>query len=136
MHLKKLICLFFLISTLWNSSLIAEEKEANAGALFVKIPIFVVPVIQNRDLRALYSITLILEVADHKIVDQAAKVMPVLNDRIYTDLYGLLSVVWNPEVNIPIADIKKRLQLVCEKVLGKNSVKAVLVQDFSRQIFN
>src|SRR5688572_13895876 len=110
------ILIFILMLLVFGPSFSAdtESTKSVAGELFINLPVFTLPVIQARQLKAIYSISVILEVQSREVADHAQKMSARLIDGLFTDLYGLLSVIWEPQVHIPLTELKKRLYLVSE----------------------
>jgi hypothetical protein len=116
-----------------NNNTHAEESSSSAGDLFIRPPLFVIPVIQERKIKAIYSIEVVLEMRDKQAADLAQKIFPCLIDAIYVDLYSVLSIVWEPGFRINLSGVKQRLQRACNKVLGADTIRAVLIQSFNQQ---
>jgi hypothetical protein len=126
---------FFLPSFLQGDDHTGDAHSEKVGDLFVKLPMLMVPVVQERQLKAVYSLRLIIELNSFDTVERAQLLSPRLIDKILTDLYGLFALIWHPDLHIRLIDIKKRLHRVCEGVLGQQSIRSVLIQDFNRQLF-
>ena len=112
----------------------ADDHPPQTGPIFFNLPSFVIPVIQNRTLQQVYSVDIILEMASTDNLQHAHKISPKLIDGIFTDLYGMLCIVWSPTVNIHLIDLKGRIFKISNGILGKDFVKSVLIQDFKTHI--
>lgn len=116
----------------------AKKKKENEGFTMppdqLQIPVIHVPVVQKSGLKAYYSITLILRLANKEDVAKVEKVMPYLFSGLYEELYGILAVVWTEDYNPDLASLKKRLLMAAQKSLkyplGDVTVKDIYVRDF------
>lgn len=123
-----------LVCSLFNLPTWAEEKSSHEPSLYVALPTFLVPVIQNRQIKAAYSISLVIELTSPQHTDTVSILKPKLVDAILVDLYGVLSIIWQPNVYIPLEDLKKRLIRIAKKTVGAAVIKNVLIQEFHSQL--
>ena len=131
----RLLCrLLISFSLLLNQPLSADDHKAESINPFISTPDFIIPIIQQRKLQEVYRFKFILELQSPTLSPTIDKVMPRLIDAIYTYLYGMLAVVWVPNYNVHLAQLKLRLLEVCEGVVGKEIIKDILVQEFSQYI--
>jgi hypothetical protein len=112
----------------------AAEKNGAEPDLYIKLPTFLVPVIQNRKIKAAYSISLMLELSDKEYRQDVSLLNPRIIDSILIDLYGLFGVIWDPYIHINLEELKARLLKIVHKVSGPHRIKSVLIQEFHSQI--
>jgi len=105
-----------------------DKPAAPDGPLFVKLPIFQIPVIQGNQVRLRVSVTVALELVQGMSADSIEAKKPLLIDAFLRDLY----VIFAQRADAPrVADdklIRVRLQQIADRVLGPGVVRRVLIQ--------
>ena len=111
----------------------ANDKEAPPD-LYIQLPTLLISVIQTREIKIIYKLILFIELFDPKKGQDIVFLMPKIVHAVRTDLYGLLGIVWHPSFRMNVSDLKTRLLTTIEKVVGKNYVKDVLIQELQSQL--
>jgi hypothetical protein len=111
-----------------------DEKNDADPNIYVRLPDFLVPVIQNREIKASYKLSLMIQLTESHYGESVSLLKPRIVDAIILDLYGVFSIIWEPYVHIPLKDLKKRLLRIAQKIAGKSAVKDILVQEFQSQL--
>lgn len=110
---------------------IAEDAPAEEGAPelhFVELNPLIIPVINEYGVTQMVSLVVAVEVDSQEKADRVTKYSPRLTDAYLSDLYGAFSNYDPAKGTLPIAYLKKRLNKMSVKVLGKDVVADVLLQ--------
>lgn len=112
-----------------------EEQQAakEVTGIYVHIPSFRIPIIQDGINRSNFLIEIMVEAYDHDKALFIYKMRPKIIDGLLVDLHGVFSVIWHPEFHVDLVELKERLFRKCEEILGKNVIKDLLVQQFTTQ---
>lgn len=131
-----LILGFLIIQSLAAAAPKKEADTPNTDILreLVKFPHIRIPVVQGRDVQTYYLIEFYVECDTEEAAQKVYKMRPKVIDAVYSDLYGLLSVVWHPDLFIDLKDLKTRIEKVCEKILGKELFEKILIQQFTKTL--
>ncbi len=108
----------------------AKEGEGASGAQYVNMDPLMLPIIDETGVTQTVTLVISLEVPDDATSKEVAHLTPRLKDAYLQELYGSLSrksVVTEQGV-LRVDAIKKRLNKVSVKVLGKDKVNDVLLQ--------
>lgn len=127
--LWSLFALSFIFSCMWLPSAHARELTVN-NELFVEISEMIVPIIQRRRVKGFFSITLAVDCPTMEASQRVQKIIPILRDKFFWDMYVLLGVIWSPEFRTDIKEMKKRLKKRADQILGKDYVTDILVINF------
>ena len=110
-----------------------EKPSVPDGPLFVKLPIFQIPVIQHDQVRLQVSVTIALELVQGVGADSIDPKKPLLIDAFLRDLYAIFA----QRADAPrVADdklIRIRLQQIADTVLGPGIVRQVLIEQLFEQ---
>lgn len=136
---RGLFCLVLSIFSAQDLSSAPKKKETSNEKTdvlkeLVKFPQFRIPVVQRRQIQTYYLIEFYVECDTEEAAKKVYRMRPKVIDAVYSDLYGLLSVVWHPDIFIDLKDLKTRIENVCEKILGKDLFEKVLVQQFTKTL--
>ncbi len=138
---RGLLWLLLSIFSAYGLSAIAKDKKKETNnektdilREIVKLPQFRIPVVQRRQIQTYYLIEFYVECDTEEAAKKVYRMRPKVIDAVYSDLYGLLSVVWHPDIFIDLKDLKTRIEKVCEKVLGKDLFEKVLIQQFTKTL--
>ena len=128
--LSTLLCLGVMMSTGHASEAKAEAEgeAAEPSVQFIELAPLILPVINEYGVQQVVSLVVALEVDSQEKADKVTKYSPRLTDAYLSDLYGAFSHKSPAGGQVPIAYLKKRLNLMSAKVLGENVVNDVLVQ--------
>lgn len=128
------VSLFLLMNSnaAWSDRQVDQTEERLRTDLFVSIPPIVLPAIQNRKIKGIYKIEFTLELEKAEDSERVHSLKKKIIDAVLTDTYGLLNVVWEPELRFDIKDIKERLKKIITQVTGPNVIKDVLIQELQR----
>jgi flagellar basal body-associated protein FliL len=114
-----------------------EAPEAPGHKLppgYIKVPTVTIPIVQKKGLQAYYAMTVVLEMNKESQVAEVEKVMPYVRSAIFSDMYGLLSVVWDENYSPDLESLKIRLLGVIQESLqyplGPDYVKNIYIRDF------
>lgn len=111
----------------------AAEKNMSEPDLYVKLPNFVVPIIQDRTVKIIYKLGLFLELTNPQHGETVGLLRPRLIDAILVDLYGALGVIWDSAYQIKLTELKERLLRVARTITGEGVIKDILIQEFQSQ---
>ena len=115
----------------------AENEEQMIAkevvGIYVRIPPFQIPIIQDGLNRSNFLIEITLEAYDHEKALVIYKMRPKIIDGLLVDLYSVFGVIWHPEFHVDLVELKQRLFKKCEEILGKKIMKDLLVQKFTAQ---
>lgn len=111
-----------------------QEKDAKeVNEKLVHVPVFKIPVIQNRRIKTYFLIEFMLEADSHEAALKLLKLRPKIIDALYADLYGVLAVVWYPGFHVNLDELKQRIGRICEKIAGQDLYENIYVQQFTVQ---
>lgn len=101
--------------------------------LYIRLDRLVVPVVQERDLKATYILETVIRAKDRKAALRLRFRRPILLDALYSDVYGVLNVVWDKKLHIDLQDLKKRILRILNESVKEPLVEEVFIQVFQRQ---
>ena len=111
-----------------------EQQEAKeVSGVYVRIPSFQIPIIQDGVNRSNFLIEITVEAYDHDKAKIIYRMRPKIIDGLLVDLYSVFGVIWHPEFHVDLAELKERLFRKCEEIVGKKVIKDLLVQRFIAQ---
>jgi hypothetical protein len=112
-----------------------EKKEEGHGGApdsrFVTFDNMLIPVIQKREVKGFVSMTIALDGKDPENVK--ANVSPykeMLKDRIFWDMYATFGIIWEPDFQVDLKSLKKRLLAIVKDTLKRDDVQEVLIEDY------
>jgi flagellar FliL protein len=106
----------------------APEGEHAAGAIFVAMEPFIIPVIQEDRVVKHMSLAVKLEVAGPAAEQKVKEFLPYIRDAFLTKLHTALSRN-DVNQNYDASKLKRQLLAECEKVVGPGVVKDVLIEN-------
>lgn len=108
----------------------AAEGEHGAPAFqFVEMDPLILPIVDNEGVSQVVSLVIALEVADQATADEVKAMTPKLKDAFIQDMYGVLNKQAALKGGvIQVSQIKQRLNMISNKVLGEEKVHDVLLQ--------
>lgn len=95
---------------------------------FVEVEQMYVPIFAGDTVATTIQIQIKLETPDDESEATLVRMMPRLNDAFLRDLYSSLPRLLGKDERLDVAVIKRRLQLVADKIVGPGLVENVLVQ--------
>ncbi len=110
---------------------IVEEAPPPEPPRFVDMDLLVIPVFSGDKVAATFQIQFKLETIGEENEVKIKELMPRLNDIFLRDLYVFIPRLLRKNQNIDVPVIKKRLQLLADKLAGKGVINAVLIQSLS-----
>ena len=110
-----------------------EGKSEGEPSQFIKLPTFIIPVIQDRQLVTAYSVDITIETTSKEIAHEVHPFKPRLIDALFADMYSVFCLVWSPDTRVLLKDLKSRLLRVSQKVAGTKRIRSVLIQNFGEQ---
>ncbi|MDJ0942866.1 MAG: hypothetical protein QNJ30_05355 [Kiloniellales bacterium] len=123
----------------WFLNQDAEPTEAEAPVEpapkpnFVKIDPIILPLIQQNKVTRFVTLVITLEMPIEDAILKVELVKPRLMDALFTELHSLFSMKMVREQGPDSSLVKRRVKLVCERILGAGTVDAVLLQGVSQQ---
>ena len=106
----------------------AKSDDGDAAIQFIELSPLILPVINEYGVTQVISLVVAVEVDSQEKADKVTKFQPRLTDAYLSDLYGAFSNKAPENGIVPIAYLKKRLNLMSTKILGEHVVNDVLVQ--------
>ena len=104
-----------------------ENAPAVSGPVFVKLPLFNIPVIEGDKVTRQVRVGLALELVEGLKADSIAEKKPAVIDAFFRDLYGMFGQrSETPRVAVE-GSIKRRLAQTADRVLGPGMVRQVLI---------
>ena len=110
-----------------------DKPAGPDGPLFVKLPIFQIPVIQGNQVRLQVSVTVALELVQGVSADSIESKKPLLIDAFLRDLYAIFAQRADATRVADDQLIRVRLQQIADRVLGPGVVRRVLIQQLFEQ---
>ena len=97
--------------------------------VYVRLPPVAVPVVGPDHPEQLITFVIVLEVRDQGVADSLSPRMPRVTDAFLTTLYAAIDEgeMTNGSL-VDVTRVKKRLQAACDRLLGNELVKDVLIQ--------
>ena len=118
----------FILSTSAHAAGGEKKAEGESSILFVELSPLILPIVNEYGVTQVISLVVAIEVDSQEKADKVTKFQPRLTDAYLSDLYGAFSHQAPKNGIIPIAFLKKRLNMMSAKVLGEHVVSDVLVQ--------
>ena len=104
------------------------EEQVEATILFVDMEPLAIPVFQGNRVAATVQIEVKLVTNSKDNVERIKQIMPIITNAFVRDLHSFMPRLLKAEKRIDVLIIKQRLQLISNKVAGKELIKNVLVQ--------
>jgi hypothetical protein len=108
------------------------EADPNAP-VFVKLPIFQIPVIERDQVTRRVSVAVALELVQGMTQDNVTPKQPLLIDAFLSDLYAIFSQHANFSRVADDRLIRTRLQQIADRILGPGVVRQVLIEQLFEQ---
>lgn len=100
----------------------------------MRLPLFVIPVIEGDEVTRSVSVGVVLELAEGQTATSIEPKRPVLVDAFYRELYGMFAQRSSADRIAEDRTIKERLARTADRVLGPGVVREVLIQQlFERE---
>ena len=126
-------CLLALVAASPARAQHAPEPVPGAP-VFVRLPLFVIPVIEGEEVTRTVTVGVALELAEGQTAESIEPKRPVLIDAFFKELYGMFGQRSRAGRIAEEGTIKERLGRVADRVLGPGVVKQVLIQQlFERE---
>lgn len=110
-----------------------KEKATQDTTVFIDMDPLALPIFRGNQVAATIQIQIKLETNNQIKADEIIEKMPILTDAFVRDLHGFLPRLLKVKERVDVLIIKQRLQMVSDKVLGRNMVSNVLVQSLTNQ---
>ncbi|HIC28807.1 MAG TPA: hypothetical protein EYO85_05090 [Rhodospirillales bacterium] len=91
------------------------------------------PIFQGYRVAATIQIQIKLETNNQNKADEIKEKMPILTDAFIRDLHSFIPRLLKEKERVDVLIIKQRLQMVSDRVLGRDVVSNVLVQSIIDQ---
>lgn len=95
---------------------------------FVTVDPFVVPVFVGNQVAAQIQVTVKLEAIGAENEHKIMKILPRLSNELYKDLYAFVPRLLREDDRLNVLVLRKRMQMVADKVAGPGIVDGVLIQ--------
>ena|SRR5690348_10526255 len=105
----------------------SESAPAVSGPVFVKLPLFNIPVIEGDKVTRQVRVGLALELVDGLKADSIDEKKPAVIDAFFRDLYGMFGQRSETRRVAVEGSIKQRLGQTAERILGPGLVREVLI---------
>ncbi|MDP6572746.1 MAG: hypothetical protein QGI63_07385 [Rhodospirillales bacterium] len=109
----------------------APKKSGKDAPRFIDVEPLNIPVFHEDSVAATVQIQLKLEAIGEENEEQINRLMPRINDAFLRDLHAFLPRLLKMEERINVVIIKKRLQIISERLMGPNLIHNILVQSAS-----
>lgn len=107
----------------------AKKKKSPENFKYVELNPLILPIVDEYGVSQVLSLVISLEVYDEKALEKVEKYKPRLKDAYITDMYGILNKHAAVKGGVVQVDqLKKRLNLTSNKVVGKKLIHDVLLQ--------
>lgn len=106
----------------------ATPAASGLPVRFVDVEPLNIPVFHEDRVATTIQITLKLEVVDSQKEALVKQMLPRLNDAFVRDMHAFIPRLLKQEERLNVAIIKKRLQIVAERLVGKELISNILVQ--------
>ncbi len=112
----------------------ADKKEGGGHGekpqmAFVKMDPLILPIMDENGVSQIISLVVALEVKDEETAKEVQFMAPKIKDAYLQDMYGVLNRKAALEGGaVQVGMIKKRLNMITNKVLGEDKVSDVLLQ--------
>ena len=116
-----------------DRTLTEESKIWQENSRFINLPPFQVPIINANKPVGFLGMRVILEAPDPKAAAYLASQHPRLQDIIYRNIYIICDVIWDTSYNPSLLAFKKRIDTICARLIGKDLVKNVLIENLVLQ---
>lgn len=104
-----------------------DSGPAVSGPVFVKLPLFNIPVIEGDKVTRQVRVGLALELAEGLKADSIDDKKPAVIDAFFRDLYGMFGQRSETRRVAVEGSIKQRLAQTADRVLGPGMVRQVLI---------
>ena len=115
----------------------AAEEEVDEDGIptkrYIEVEPIVLPVLREGKVAWHLTLMIVVELSDPMRVDVIPRTMPQLRDALLTELHSLFAFRYIQDRGTVTPAVKSRLELVAERVLGRDAVQAVLVQNSGRR---
>ena len=109
----------------------ASKQSQADPPRFIDMEPLNIPVFHEDSVAATVQIQLKLEAIGEENEEQINRLMPRINDAFLRDLHAFLPRLLKMEERINVVIIKKRLQIISERLMGPNLIHNILVQSAS-----
>jgi len=103
------------------------ESAPVAGPVFVKLPLFNIPVIEGDKVTRQVTVGIALELADGLKPDSIDEKKPAMIDAFFRDLYSMFGQRSETSRVAVEASIKQRLARDADRILGPGTVRQILL---------
>jgi flagellar basal body-associated protein FliL len=109
----------------------APKGPAAEPPRFIDLDALIVPIFHGDEIVATIQISVKLEVTGTANEIKVGRIKPRLNDAYIKDLYSFIPRLLENQERVNVFIIKKRLQMVSDKVAGAGVISDVLVQSIT-----
>jgi flagellar basal body-associated protein FliL len=105
----------------------AAPGPAASGPVYVKLPLFSIPVIEGDKVTRQVTVGVILELVEGLKADSISEKRPAVIDAFFQDLYSMFGQRSQTERVAVERSIKQKLGQTADRILGQGVVRQVLV---------
>ena len=109
------------------------RKAIKDATVFIDMDPLALPIFRGNRVAATIQIQIKLETNNEDKAEEIKEKMPILTDAFVRDLHSFIPRLLKVKERVDVLIIKQRLQMVSNKVLGKDMVSNVLVQSIINQ---
>jgi len=104
------------------------RKQEKDTTIFIDMDPLAIPIFQGNKVAAIIQIQVKLETNNNRNAETIRDRMPVITDAFVRDLHSFMPRLLKAKERVDVLIIKQRLQMVANRVAGKDLIKNVLVQ--------
>ena len=109
----------------------AAKQSMEDPPLFIDVEPLNIPVFHEDRVAATVQIQLKLEAIGEENEEEIIRLMPRISDAFLRDMHAFIPRLLKKEERINVVIIKKRLQIISERLVGPNLINNILVQSVS-----
>jgi flagellar basal body-associated protein FliL len=110
---------------------VAAEDGTTAPPRFIDVEPLNIPVFNENRVPATVQIQLKLEAIGKENEEQIIRLLPRISDAFLRDMHAFIPRLLKMKEGINVVIIKKRLQIISERLVGPNLINNILVQSIS-----
>lgn len=112
---------------------VSDEQKGEKNKILINMDPLAIPIFQGNRVAATAQFKVKLETNDEKKAELIRKILPVITDALIRDLHDFMPRLLKSKKKIDYVIVRQRLQLIVNKVAGKDTVSNVLVQSLNEQ---
>ena len=125
----------------WANGNENKEEGVNASAehngekikILINLDPLAIPVFQGNSIATTAQFKVKLETNDEEKAERIRKILPVITDAIIRDLHDFMPRLLKSKKKIDYVIVRQRMQLIIDKVAGKDTVSNVIAQSLNEK---